>query len=136
LIFSGAILSVLITVYVLANELRPGKFRPTLTHSFVRLIHEKNLLLTCFTQNIDTLERRAGVPERKLVEAHGSFASQRCIECKRPYDDAEMVEAFEQQKIAKCPKCLGLVKPDIVFFGEQVGSCTFHFSSAPFSSKF
>jgi NAD-dependent histone deacetylase SIR2 len=31
-----------------------------------------------------------------------------------------MVEAFEQQKIAKCPKCLGLVKPDIVFFGEQL----------------
>ncbi|KAM6494480.1 Sir2 family histone deacetylase Hst2 [Amanita muscaria] len=106
--------------YVLAKELRPGKFRPTLTHSFVQLIHEKGLLLKCFTQNIDTLERRAGIPDDKLVEAHGSFASQRCIRCKRPYDDDKMAEAFEQQKFATCPKCHGLVKPDIVFFGESL----------------
>lgn len=43
------------SVYTLAQELLPGRFRPTLTHSFVRLLAEKQLLDLCFTQNIDTL---------------------------------------------------------------------------------
>ena len=107
-------------VYTLAHELYPGKFRPTLTHSFVRLLAEQSLLHTCFTQNIDTLERRAGVPNDKVIEAHGSFATQRCIDCKRPFDDKKMKEHIEAKKIAKCEVCGGYVKPDIVFFGEGV----------------
>ena len=100
--------------------MQPGKFRPTLAHSFVRLIYEKDLLLACFTQNIDTLERRAGVPETKLIEAHGSFASQHCIDCHAEYSHESMRDAIERNKIPKCRKCRGLVKPDIVFFGESV----------------
>lgn len=107
-------------VYTLAHELYPGKFRPTITHSFVRLLAEQSLLHTCFTQNIDTLERRAGVPDNKVIEAHGSFATQRCIDCKRPFDDEKMKEHIEAKKIAKCEVCRGYVKPDIVFFGEGV----------------
>ncbi|KAF8965118.1 DHS-like NAD/FAD-binding domain-containing protein [Flammula alnicola] len=106
--------------YTLAHELYPGKFRPTITHSFIRLLAEKSLLHTCFTQNIDTLERRAGVPEEKVVEAHGSFATQRCIVCRRPFDDEKMKEHIDQKKIAKCEVCGGYVKPDIVFFGENL----------------
>ena len=107
-------------VYTLAHELYPGKFRPTITHSFVRLLAEQSLLHTCFTQNIDTLERRAGVPNDKVIEAHGSFATQRCIDCKRSFDDKKMKEHIEAKKIAKCEVCGGYVKPDIVFFGEGV----------------
>jgi len=77
-------------------------------------------LHTCFTQNIDTLERRAGVPDDKIIEAHGSFASQRCIDCKQPYDDKKMKDHINRKAIAKCEKCGGYVKPDIVFFGEGV----------------
>lgn len=66
------------TVYTLAAELYPGYYRPTITHAFIRLLAEKGKLYTCFTQNIDTLERRAGVPVEKIFEAHGSFATQRC----------------------------------------------------------
>jgi len=106
--------------YTLAHDLQPGKFRPTLTHSFVRLIHEKDLLLACFTQNIDTLERRAGVPESKLIEAHGSFATHHCIKCRAEYDHESMMDAVEQKKIPRCRKCQGYVKPDIVFFGEAL----------------
>ena len=41
----------------LAQELWPGlKFLPTLTHSFLTLLHQKGLLLRCYTQNIDGLE--------------------------------------------------------------------------------
>jgi NAD+-dependent protein deacetylase SIR2 len=60
--------------YILAQELYPGKYRPTITHSFINLLHKKGLLLKLFTQNIDCLEREAGVPGDKIIEAHGSFA--------------------------------------------------------------
>ena len=75
---------------------------------------------TCFTQNIDTLERRAGISKEKLVEAHGSFASQSCIDCKAAFDAAEIRKLIQEEKIPKCNQCKGLVKPDIVFFGEAV----------------
>lgn len=107
-------------VYTLAHELYPGRFRPTLTHSFIRLLAEKKLLQTCFTQNIDTLERRSGVPDELIIEAHGSFANQRCIDCKLEFDGEEMKRHVLEKKIAKCTACGGIVKPDIVFFGEAV----------------
>ncbi|KAJ3993789.1 Sir2 family histone deacetylase Hst2 [Lentinula boryana] len=120
--------------YTLAHELYPGKFRPTLTHAFIRLLSEHSLLSMCFTQNIDTLERRAGVPYDKIIEAHGSFATQRCIKCHTPFDDdkiKEMVVNFADRKVVpRCEKkgCKGLVKPDIVFFGESLPQS---FSKAP-----
>lgn len=74
-----------------------------------------------FTQNIDCLERRAGVPDKMIVEAHGSFATQRCVECKTEYPDKEMLEHVEAGIAPRCVTgCGGLVKPDIVFFGEQL----------------
>jgi NAD+-dependent protein deacetylase SIR2 len=57
--------------YTLAQELYPGKYRPTITHSFIRLLQDKGLLLKLFTQNIDCLEREAGVSDNKIIEAHG-----------------------------------------------------------------
>ncbi|KAI9465077.1 Sir2 family histone deacetylase Hst2 [Lactarius psammicola] len=106
--------------YTLAKELYPGKYRPTPTHSFIKLLSDKGLLGLCLTQNIDTLERRAGIPADKIIEAHGSFATQGCIECKRPFGDAEMKKIVEEERIPRCKICKGLVKPDIVFFGESL----------------
>jgi NAD-dependent histone deacetylase SIR2 len=67
--------------YTLAHSLYPGEFKPTLTHTFIRLLQNRGVLLRCFTQNIDTLERIAGVKPKYIVEAHGSFAASRCIDC-------------------------------------------------------
>jgi NAD+-dependent protein deacetylase SIR2 len=108
--------------YALAHELYPGKFRPTITHFFIRLLSDKGLLFKAFTQNIDCLEREAGVPDHKIVEAHGSFARQSCVECKSAYPDDLMKKAIQNKDVPHCliPQCNGLVKPDIVFFGEQL----------------
>lgn len=107
-------------VFTLAHELYPGKFRPTITHSFVRLLAEHGLLHMCFTQNIDTLERRAGVPADKIIEAHGSFADQHCVGCEARYDGKKYAEAIREKEVVYCDYCSDLVKPDIVFFGESV----------------
>lgn len=106
--------------YALARELYPGRYRPTVAHTFIKLLHDKGLLLKHFTQNIDCLERQAGVPGDKIIEAHGSFATQRCIECKVPYPDDEMHEIVEKGEVPLCKECGGFVKPDIVFFGEAL----------------
>ncbi|KAF7524332.1 hypothetical protein PCG10_005816 [Penicillium crustosum] len=108
--------------YALAHELYPGRYRPTIVHSFVKLLYDKGMLLKHFTQNIDCLERQAGVPGEKIVEAHGSFASQRCIECKETFPDDEMHQMVSTGEVPHCHKCNGLVKPDIVFFGEALPS--------------
>ena len=86
-----------------------------------------------FTQNIDCLERTAGVPADLIVEAHGSFATQRCIDCKRPFPDDDMRKAVESARPALCAQkdCGGLVKPDIVFFGEQLPSTFFDNATVP-----
>ena len=108
--------------YYLAHELYPGKYRPTVSHCFVRLLSDKGILLKLFTQNIDCLERAAGVPDDKIVEAHGSFARQRCIECKTSYPEDLMKSSIMKREVPYCltPQCNGLVKPDIVFFGEAL----------------
>ena len=106
--------------YALARELYPGRYRPTIAHSFIKLLHNKGMLLKHFTQNIDCLERQAGVPGELIVEAHGSFATQRCIDCKAPYPDEEMKAMVQKGEVPHCKECNGLVKPDIVFFGEPL----------------
>ncbi|KAK0263838.1 Sir2 histone deacetylase Hst2 [Friedmanniomyces endolithicus] len=120
--------------YTLAHELYPGKYRPTITHSFIRLLHDKGLLLKLFTQNIDCLEREAGVPDDKIVEAHGSFARQSCIECKHPYPEDDIKRHIAAKEIPRCHECQGLVKPEIVFFGEQLPQAFFESRMLPAQS--
>ncbi|MCJ1309655.1 Sir2 histone deacetylase Hst2 [Agyrium rufum] len=119
--------------YALAHELYPGKYRPTIAHSFIRLLHQKGLLLKLFTQNIDCLEREAGVPGDRIIEAHGSFARQQCIDCKATFPDDLMRKAVETKTVPHCvrPECDGLVKPAIVFFGESLPEAFFQNRSLP-----
>ncbi|SPO32123.1 related to NAD-dependent histone deacetylase [Ustilago trichophora] len=122
--------------YTLAKHLYPGNFKPALAHYFLTLLQQKGKLKRVFTQNVDTLERIAGVEGDKIVEAHGSFASSTCIVCKHRVGEDWIREKIQQGQIARCPrdKCPGrknakgkqegggLVKPDIVFFGESLPS--------------
>ncbi|KAL4960957.1 SIR2 family NAD-dependent protein deacylase [Aspergillus stella-maris] len=117
--------------YALARELAPGQYRPTIAHSFVKLLYDKGKLLKHFTQNIDCLERLAGVPGEMIVEAHGSFATQRCIDCKSEYPEDLMKDAIAKGEVPHCLECKGLVKPDIVFFGEALPSSFFDNRTMP-----
>uniref|UniRef100_A0A8D2M3F8 NAD-dependent protein deacetylase n=1 Tax=Zonotrichia albicollis TaxID=44394 RepID=A0A8D2M3F8_ZONAL len=110
--------------FALARELYPGQFKPTVCHYFMRLLQDKGLLLRCYTQNIDTLERVAGLDPELLVEAHGTFFTSHCLRasCRQSYSLAWMRERIFSSLVPKCEKCQGLVKPDIVFFGENLPS--------------
>lgn len=108
--------------FALAKELYPGQFKPTICHYFIRLLKEKGLLLRCYTQNIDTLERVAGLEPEDLVEAHGTFYTSHCISsgCRQEYSLSWMKEKIFSEVTPKCEKCQSVVKPDIVFFGENL----------------
>uniref|UniRef100_A0A671RFE2 Sirtuin 3 n=1 Tax=Sinocyclocheilus anshuiensis TaxID=1608454 RepID=A0A671RFE2_9TELE len=106
--------------FALAEELYPGNYQPNLTHYFIRLLHDKGQLLRMYTQNIDGLERMAGIPPNMLVEAHGTFATATCTVCRRDYKGEELRNDIMEGTIPKCPTCKGIIKPDIVFFGEEL----------------
>ncbi|KAI8486640.1 NAD-dependent protein deacetylase sirtuin-2 [Branchiostoma belcheri] len=98
-----------------------GFFKPTWCHYFIKLLSLKGLLLRNFTQNIDTLERVAGVPAGAMVEAHGTFYTAHCLgECRKEYTQEWVKEKVFNDEVPRCPECDGVVKPDIVFFGEAM----------------
>ena len=107
---------------MLAKDLYPGKYQPNTSHYFMRLLHDKKVLHRIYTQNIDGLERLAGIPADKLVEAHGTFSSASCLSCRRAQDTAAVKSMIMEGRRPRCVQCKGLVKPDIVFFGEDLPS--------------
>ncbi|MCK9425239.1 MAG: NAD-dependent deacylase [Ignavibacteriaceae bacterium] len=64
------------------------------------------------TQNVDNFHRRAG--SKIVYELHGNIEKNYCINCKRRYDDENL---SIENKVPKC-ECGGLIRPDIVWFGE------------------
>ncbi|PVU92423.1 hypothetical protein BB559_003726 [Furculomyces boomerangus] len=97
-------------------------FEPSISHCFVKLLADKGVLLRNYTQNIDTLERVAGLESKYIVEAHGSFHAATCIgkKCYTSYTQEWVKSCIDSEIIPKCRKCSSYVKPNIVFFGEQL----------------
>lgn len=71
---------------------------------------------TLVTQNIDNLHRRAG--SVNVAELHGNIERNYCLDCGRRYDGEE----FDRNGSITCGKCGGLIRPDIVWFGEMLPS--------------
>ncbi len=67
--------------------------------------------VTVVTQNIDNLHRRAG--SNKIYELHGNIERNYCINCRTFYNE----ELNFSEGVPKC-KCGGLIRPDVVWFGE------------------
>lgn len=74
--------------------------------------------LEVITQNVDDLHNRAG--SSVVIELHGNITRNYCMECERPAE-AETVDASIQNgEPARCPACDGLIRPDVVWFGEML----------------
>ena len=112
--------------YRLCAELWPDNFAPTPTHHFLKELHDRGVLRRCFTQNIDSLEKMAHLPAEKIVAAHGNFDRCSCIETGESVAVDEVRAAIVHGRegpegwSAMGERYGGLVKPDIVFFGEQL----------------
>ena len=91
---------------------------PTFTHRFLAQLESAGKLDAVITQNIDGLHQRAG--SRRVIEVHGSIRTGHCRACGMAYEQAEMKAMILAREVASCRTCGGVVKPDIVFFGEAV----------------
>ncbi|CAH8678188.1 unnamed protein product [Schistosoma rodhaini] len=101
--------------FEISRRLYRPEAKPTLAHCFIRLLHDKGLLLRHYTQNVDSLERLSGLPEEKLVEAHGTFHTGHCIKCNQQHDFEFMLNEILAERVPHCLKCKNVVKPGNYF---------------------
>lgn len=119
--------------------------KPNAAHRALAALERHGLVNGLVTQNVDGLHQAAG--SRRVLELHGSLAAVRCLACSglvsrrtlqqelsvlnpemetealehAPDGDAELPERLEADfTVPPCPRCGGVLKPDVVFFGENV----------------
>lgn len=73
------------------------------------------------TQNVDGLHGKAGTPPERLVEVHGNGRQARCLRCGAAEPIRQVLGALRPGVAPACRACGGLLKPDVVLFGEAVG---------------
>jgi NAD-dependent deacetylase len=83
-------------------------------HKGLAKLEAMGKLSTVITQNIDGLHQAAGNTD--VIEFHGSFARQRCMDCNQNYDTRDVDIS---QLPPRC-SCGGILRPDAVFFGEMI----------------
>ncbi len=77
--------------------------------------HANKLLLV--TQNVDDLHARSGIEKENMVQIHGDIFGARCSRCEFKRHDYEQ---GHEDVLPTCTRCGGLMRPDVVWFGEQL----------------
>jgi NAD-dependent deacetylase len=97
---------------LLAAEPNPG-------HRALAELEAGGWLKAVITQNIDGLHQRAGSHE--VLELHGHLREVTCISCYRVLPTEEILDDFlTSGGVPRCPVCGGVIKPNVVLFGEQL----------------
>ncbi|HTY18334.1 MAG TPA: NAD-dependent deacylase [Myxococcota bacterium] len=91
--------------------------RPNSGHRALAELERLGLLAALITQNIDDLHRQAG--HARVLEIHGNHRLLRCIGCGERFDPAA-IEVDPDALPPRCPHCDGIVKGDVVQFGEPI----------------
>jgi len=129
---------------------RVRKARPNAAHESLATLQQRGRISALITQNVDTLHDQAG--SHDVIELHGSLHRVLCLDCgqrserdaiqqqmethnpylsgvdavQAPDGDTLLDPAFEARfQVPQCPHCAGeRMKPDVVFFGENVAQPT------------
>ena len=121
--------------------------KPNAAHAALAKLERAGHVNSLITQNVDNLHRVAG--SRRVIDLHGVLHKTRCLSCNRkgkrsdwqaileernpnwsaeaeayaPDGDAEISNSdYLHFNVPGCPACGGIIKPDVVFFGEPVPS--------------
>ena len=118
--------------------------QPNDAHGALVELEQRGQVFAVITQNVDRLHQRAG--QQRVLDLHGRLDRVRCLDCGRqlernvvqdwlqrqnpwlnearftpaPDGDADIELDFSRVKIPHCPDCDGVLKPDVVFFGDAV----------------
>ena len=88
--------------------------KPNITHKYLKKLEDSGKLKAIITQNIDGLHTKVG--NKNVYEIHGTIYKNYCLNCNKEYD-ANYV--FKSKGVPKC-KCGGLIKPNVVLYGEML----------------
>lgn len=117
---------------------------PNSAHVHLAELERRGHIHLLITQNVDRLHQRAG--SERVIDLHGRADEIRCMDCDyratrqllhdRSYElnpdfrhftaetapdgDADLEVDFSRFNVANCPECEGILKPDVVFFGDNV----------------
>lgn len=121
--------------------------QPGIAHHTLTRLEQEGRIELLITQNVDRLHQRAG--SRRVLDLHGRSDHVRCMDCHTRYlrdyihqhsaalnpdftttksspapdGDADIETAdFTHFQVPSCPRCMGILKPDVVFFGDHVPS--------------
>ncbi len=123
---------------------RFGLAQPNGTHHALAVLEAQGRIELLLTQNVDGLHQRAG--SSKVIDLHGRLDRVRCMGCEQrsgraelqqrlldanpgwdaleagiaPDGDADLEADFARFEVPACTRCGGVLKPDVVFFGENV----------------
>src|SRR5690606_33117989 len=122
-----------------------GRARPNPAHEALYDLETQGRLSTLVTQNVDGLHQAAG--HRRVIDLHGRLDHIRCLNCgatsgRAPFQDRlsranpgwstrQALQApdgdadlegmdFDEFQVPDCEECGGILKPDVVFYGENV----------------
>ena len=89
--------------------------KPNAIHRYFARLEQAGRLAAVLTQNVDGLHRMAG--SETVLELHGSGTDFFCVDCGKA---ADATDALLSDGVPHCPFCGGLIRPDIVLYGEPL----------------
>ncbi len=122
-----------------------GKARPNKAHKALSVLEKNGYIQHLVTQNVDRLHQLAG--SRSVTDLHGRLDRVVCLQCNRSIPRSEMQTKLERQNpgfvnlkaeyapdgdakiesthfelfnLVPCDRCGGILKPEVVFYGENV----------------
>lgn len=122
-----------IDVYLTEREAREAGWRawaehpawaatPTAAHRALVELERAGVLQAVLTQNFDGLHQDAGSSPDTVVELHGTLRTTSCLDCERQWPTPEVLARLDDDPDPPCPVCGGILKPDIVYFGEALST--------------
>ncbi|MCI1634740.1 SIR2 family NAD-dependent protein deacylase [Bifidobacterium sp.] len=103
--------------------------QPGVAHKALLRLEQAGLLTLLATQNFDALHEKAGNSPDLIVNLHGSIGTSHCLKCHAQYDTAEIMNHLDEEPDPHCHRqlpyrsnmtCGGILKTDVVYFGEAL----------------
>jgi NAD-dependent deacetylase len=97
---------------------RLAQARPNAGHLALAALERAGAVRAVITQNVDGLHQAAG--SQQVIELHGNLREAACIDCGAIGPIRPLVEAVDAGQLPHCPRCRGLLKPNVVLFEDPL----------------
>lgn len=103
-----------------------SKAEPNRAHMAIADLEVIGKLDCVITQNIDNLHQKAGNSPDMVFELHGNMNRAKCLACGAAFPMEQALKQLDKGDEPECESCAGMLKPDVVFFGESLPAAVLH----------